>query len=153
MRSTFAQDCHAKIIENSFENRSRRVLGASRTAPGGLRESSRHASIISARFCDPKGQPRETEFSHFWPQSGARPDPENRPKIDFLRKKGRRVGKTLSATTRGTYRYFLAFIPFLRFPQPMWTKGAPNHHFHFFSLKAILNRPKRRLTFFLNIFP
>ena len=50
-RSTFARDCHAKIIENSFENRFRRVLGASRMAPGGLRESSRHASVISARFC------------------------------------------------------------------------------------------------------
>ena len=50
-RSTFARDCHAKIIENSFENRFRRVLGASRMAPGGLRESSRHASVISARCC------------------------------------------------------------------------------------------------------
>ena len=50
-RSTFARDCHAKIIENSFENRFRRVLGASRMAPGGLRESSRHASVISVRFC------------------------------------------------------------------------------------------------------
>ena len=80
------------MIENSFENRFRRVLGASRMAPGGLRESSRHASVISARFCDPKGQPRETEFSHFWPQSGARPEPENHRKSTFCEKRGAKEG-------------------------------------------------------------
>ena len=40
-----------KNNQKCFENRSRRVPGASRMAPGGLRESSRHASVISVRFC------------------------------------------------------------------------------------------------------
>ena len=76
-RSTFARDCHAKIIENSFENRFRRVLGASRMAPGGLRESSRHASVISVRFCALKVPTIKKLFGTFGPKMA----PGRSPKI------------------------------------------------------------------------
>ena len=56
--------------------------------PGELSARFRHQRA----FLWPKNETREDEFSHFWPQSGARPEPENRPKIDFLRKK-RRQGR------------------------------------------------------------
>ena len=42
------------MIENSFENRFGSVLRASRMPSGGLRESSRHASVISVLFCGHK---------------------------------------------------------------------------------------------------
>ena len=103
LRSTFARDCQSKMIENSLENRFRRVPRASRIAPGGLRDSTQHTSVISAQICDLKGPTRDIEFSHFWPQSGARPDPENHSKIDFLRKKGRQG------------RYFCRFLPCVPF--------------------------------------
>merc|ERR1712078_606020 len=76
--STFARDCHSKMIENSFENCFRRVLGASRMASGGLRESSGHASVISARFCGLKVKIRVVILATL----GLKVTPGRIPKID-----------------------------------------------------------------------
>ena len=91
-RSTFARDCHAKIIENSFENRFRRVLGASRMAPGGLRESSRHASVISARFCGQKCRRTFVILATFGLKVASGRSPKIDQKSTFCQKRGAEEG-------------------------------------------------------------
>ena len=109
-RSTFARDCHAKIIENSFENRFRRVLGASRMAPGGLRESSRHASVISARFCVKKVPRGKQNLATL----GLKVTPGRSPKITenrlFAKKRGAEEGVFVDFCHACRFsRFFLRF--------------------------------------------
>ena len=65
----------------SLQNRSGRP-------PGQLSAHFRHQRA----FLWPKSADRPWGFWHFWAQSGARPDPENHPKIDLLRKRGAKEG-------------------------------------------------------------
>ena len=96
-----------KKLGNSCENRFRRVPGASRMASGGLRDSSRHASVSSAWFYAPK-VPRIFVFLPLlgskWRPAGTLKSPENQ----FFAKKG--------APRRACLLIFAASAVFLDFP-------------------------------------